>query len=222
MLKSKIVGMLKKGQLFLWGLLLSMPMMALAEDPGTGTPSTDNGLGLKLPTNLPDIASMLISLDKSFPALFTMTGGLAYLFGLGLMLKGLWGFRKYGEGISMVSQRNLQEPIMQMAIGAMLVFVPSTIKGLLTTVFGADSLLPYAPSLPNSSWDLALKTIIVFVQFVGFVAIVRGLLHLHKSSSGQAQQNTFAKGIVHLVGGVLSLNIVATKNILYSTLGLTS
>ncbi|MBY0377947.1 MAG: hypothetical protein K2Q33_05240 [Gammaproteobacteria bacterium] len=221
MLKSKILKIVKSSQLFFWGLLLSMPMMALAEDTGVASTS-DDSLGLKWPTNLPDIVSMLISLDKSFPALFNMMGGLAYLFGVGLIVEAIWKFRKYGEGISMVSQRDIREPIMHLIIGALLVFAPSATRGLLTTVFGADSILPYAPTIPDTAWQLGLSTIIVFVQFVGFVAIVRGLLHLHKAAGGQTQQNAFAKGIVHLVGGVLSLNIVATKNILYSTLGLTT
>lgn len=211
MLKSTISKIVKNRHLFLWALLLSMPMMASA---------ANEGLGFGWLSSIPDAKQMLVTFAKNFPPLFNMVAGLAYLFGVTLILSGIWVLRKYGEGVSMVSNRNIHEPLMRLAVGAMLIFAPSTMYSLLATVFGADSPLSYVNHLPDPAWSLAEDTIIIFVQFIGFVAIVRGLLHLHKASSGQSQQNGFAKGIIHLVGGVLSMNIIGTKNMLYATLGL--
>ncbi len=244
MLKSTIAKLVKHGQRAVWAVLLWMPLMALADDPSTsmdwnnvaapnpvalpGDPSVSmnwNNIALphpKLSFGGVDIVTMLENLDKSIPYLFYMVGGLSYLFGITLVLGAIWKFKKWGEGVSMVAQKDAREPIMHLAVGILLIFAPSTMRTLLLTVFGTGSILSYTPTIPDLSWQLAADTIIAIVQFVGFVAIVRGLLHLHKAVGGQAQQNMFSKGIIHLVGGVLSMNIVGTKDILYSTLGLSS
>ena len=246
MLKSTIAKLVKYGQRVVWAVLLWMPLMALADDPSASMnwnnvaapnpvalandPSTSmnwNNIAVLNPNHksffgTPDIVTMLENLDKSIPYLFYMVGGLTYLFGITLVLSAIWKFKKWGEGVSMVAQKDAREPIMHLAIGVLLIFAPSTMRTLLVTVFGTGSIFSYIPTIPDLSWQLASDTVIAIVQFVGFVAIVRGLLHLHKAVGGQAQQNMFSKGIIHLVGGVLSMNIVGTKDILYSTLGLSS
>lgn len=187
-----------------------------------GEDAADSGVNLPFGqgAGVPDIVTMLLNLDKSFPALIYMVSAMAYLFGFGLMLKAIWGLKQYTLGVSMTAQNSMHPIIMQLAVGVALVFLPSTLKAVLATVYGTD--VPTLYKVPDSSWKVASDTLILFVQFIGLIAIVRGLLHLHKASHGQAQQNSFAKGIIHLIGGTLSLNIIQTKDILYSTLGLTT
>ena len=183
------------------------------------------GAGINLPfgqgqdTGTPDIVSMLLNLDKSFPPLMYMVSAMAYLFGFGIILKAVWSLKQYGMGVSMTAQNDLRPVILQLAVGVLLIFLPSTLKSVLATVYGTDAITGYT-KLPNTSWQVASDTLIVFVEFIGLVAVVRGLLHLHRASGGQGQQNLFSKGIIHLIGGALSLNIVQAKDILYSTLGL--
>lgn len=215
MLKNRLSKMVKNSKRVLWGLLALAPIAAQA--------ATTAG-GMSLPfgaTAVPDVVTMLLNLDKSFPPLMYMVSGFAYLFGFSLVIKAIWELKKYTMGVSMVSQNDLRPTIMHLAIGAALIFLPSTLQTLLTTVYGTDAITGYT-HLPDTSWQVASDTLIIFVQFVGLVAVVRGLLHLRKAADGQSQQNGFAKGIIHLVGGVLALNIIQAKDILYSTLGLTT
>ncbi len=214
MLKNRLSKIVKGCSRVLLGLLVLAPVAAMA------APTLGGGGGL-LPTAVPDVVTMLLTLDESFPNLMRMTAGLSYLFGFGIMTKAVWELKKYGMGVSTTAQNDLRPTIMELCVGVALVFLPSTLKTLLATVYGTDAITGYK-HLPDSSWQVASDTLIIFVAFIGLVAVVRGLLHLHKASSGQSQQNGFAKGIIHLVGGVLSLNIVQAKNILYSTLGLTT
>jgi intracellular multiplication protein IcmC len=172
--------------------------------------------------SVPDVVTMLLNLDKSFPWLAYMVSGFAYLFGFSIVIKAIWDLKKYTLGVSMTAQNDLRPTVVHLAIGALLIFLPSTLQSLLATVYGTDAITGYTPIGGGTSWQIAQDTLIIFVQFVGLVAVVRGLLHLHKAAHGQSQQNGFAKGIIHLVGGVLSLNIIQTKDILYSTLGLTT
>ncbi len=208
-------------------------LRALANDAPEGAGSQLKALagdaaakaGIQLPfgqnAGVPDILTMLQTLDKSLLPLTTMVTALAYMFGIGLMLSAIWELRKYGEGISMVSQRDIRPILMRLCAGTALIFIPTTVKTLLITVYGNDSILGYE-QWPATAWEWASKSLIIFVGFIGLVAIVRGILHLHKAAGGQSQQNGFTKGIIHLIGGVCSMNIVAMKDILYSTLGLTT
>jgi hypothetical protein len=214
MLKNRLLKMLKNSKLVLWGLLALAPMAAMA------APTAAAG-GLGLPTEVPDVVTMLLTLDKNFPQLTYMVSGLAYLFGFGIIMKAIWDLKKYTLGVSMTAQNDLRPTLMHLAVGGALIFLPSTIQSLLVTVYGTDAITGYA-KLPDTSWQVAQDTLIIFVQFIGLVAVVRGLLHMYKAAHGQSQQNSFTKGIIHLIGGVLSLNIIQTKDILYSTLGLTT
>lgn len=219
MLKDKILKIVKGGERFLWSLLTSVPVMALADS----TPPPTSGLSLPFAqgAGVPDIITMLLTLDKSFPALMYMANGFAYLFGFGIIIKAIWDLKKYTLGVSMVAQNDIRPTLVHLAVGAALIFVPSTIKSLLATFYGTDVITGYT-HLPDTTWQVASNTLIIFMQFIGLVAVVRGLLHLYKAAHGQSQQNGFTKGIIHLIGGVLSLNIIQTKDILYSTLGLTT
>lgn len=212
MLKNRMSEMVKIGKRVLWGVLALVPVVAMAAPIQPG--------GLSLPTEIPDVTTMLLTLDKSFPLLTYMVSGFAYLFGFSIIVRSIWDLKKYTLGVSMTAQNDLRPTLVHLAVGAGLIFLPSTLKTVLATVYGTDTITGYAR--PDTSWLVAQDTLIIFVQFVGLVAVVRGLLHLHKAANGQSQQNGFAKGIIHLVGGVLSLNIIQAKDILYSTLGLTT
>lgn len=181
------------------------------------------GSASKLPfgqgAGVPDIVTMMLTLDKSFPPLMYMVSAMAYLFGFAIILKVLWALKQYGMGVSMTHQNDLRPLMVQLVVGVLLIFLPSTLKSVLATVYGTDAITGYA-HLPDTSWQVVSDSLILFVQFIGLVAVVRGLLHLHRASGGQGQQNLFGKGIIHLLGGALSLNIVQAKDILYSTLGL--
>lgn len=189
---------------------------AAAGEDATGT---DSKLPFGQGAGVPDIVTMMLTLDKSFPPLIYMVSAMAYLFGFGIILKVIWALKQYGMGVSMTQQNDLRPLIVQLVVGVLLIFLPSTLKSVLATVYGTDAITGYSQR-PDTSWQVVSDSLILFVQFIGLVAVVRGLLHLHRAAGGQGQQNLFSKGIIHLIGGALSLNIVQAKDILYSTLGL--
>jgi uncharacterized membrane protein HdeD (DUF308 family) len=214
---NKVTKLTDKARYLMWMGLLFAPAISFAAPEDLGLQSITNG-DVSLP-------SMLVHLMASIPSLTLMVTGITYMSGMAFMMGAVFQLRKYGEGVSMVSQRDIRGPLIGMAMGATLLFLPSTINTLLMTVYGSHAITGYAipdgiPSAWPSAWVLGRDLIVVFIQFIGLVAIVRGLFHLHKSANGQSQQNGFAKGVVHLIGGVLSMNIIEAKNILYATLGL--
>lgn len=119
----------------------------------------------------------------------------------------------------MSANTDLRGPMMMMIVGTAALFFPTILNMSLITVFGNDNILMYGPT-DNATFDLARTTIILVVQTIGAIAFLRGLLFFYKSGTGQSQPGTLTKGFTHTLGGILCLNIVAAKNVLYTTLGI--
>ncbi len=214
MLNIRFKTLLRVLPISVFAVLALLPQAAFAANNFLGIPLSPD-------TNIPDVTSMLESLQTNFISLSQLVAALCYVFAGYFMLTALLKLKKYGEGISMTAQKEFSGTLVSIVIGVAFLFIPSTLTTLLTTFYGTDTITAYTQlDQDGVTWELAMQTIVMIVQFVGVVAVVRGLFHLHKATHGQSQQNGFAKGVVHLIGGVLAVNIVATKDILYSTLGL--
>lgn len=60
---------------------------------------------------------------------------------------------------------------------------------------------------------------IAIVRVVGYVSFVRGLVMLSHSADQGSQQGSFGKGFMHIIGGILAINIVETITVIGNTLG---
>ena len=168
----------------------------------------------------PNVDEMLSNLQQQIPYLTQLVTGFCYVSGFYFMFKAVYHLKAYGEMRTMMaSQTDLRGPITSLAIAAALMFSPTVIQIGLTTVYGNDSIMAYQGA-QNTGWNDMAQTIIAIVNFVGGVAFLRGLFIFHKLGVGQAQPGTFAKGMTHLIGGVIALNIVEASNILFTTLGI--
>lgn len=166
-----------------------------------------------------NVDEMLTNIQEQIPALTQFVTGFAYLAGFFFIFKAIYALKQYGDMRTMTSSNaDLRGPITSAFVGAALAFSPTVISITLTTAFGDDSLMAYPDT--STGWDQMGKTLVNIVYFVGGIAFIRGIMHLHKVGQGQAQQNTFSKGIIHIIGGIMALNITAVTNILFTTLGI--
>lgn len=166
-----------------------------------------------------NVDEMLVNLQETIGPLTSFVNAFAYISGFFIMYKSLYGLKHYGDSRGMSHNADLRGAFAGMAVAACLLFLPSIITSAFVTVYGTAT--PTAYSSGSTGWDQMAETLVVIVQFVGGVAFVRGLFHFYKLGQGQAQQNTFGKAIVHIIGGIMALNIVGVKDILFSTLGIT-
>ena len=67
--------------------------------------------------------------------------------------------------------------------------------------------------------EAKLRPVIMIVQFIGLVAMLRGFLILTKVTGQGAQPGTVSKGMIHIFGGILAVNIVRTVEIAINTFG---
>ena len=62
------------------------------------------------------------------------------------------------------------------------------------------------------------KPLTLIIQTVGLAAFVRGWLLIARGASGGQQQGGMGKGLVHVLGGIMAINIVQTVTIINNTI----
>ena len=87
--------------------------------------------------------------------------------------------------------------------------------------FGENSILAYnqLPAGFNFTGTNGGQAILKLLQVIGVISFVRGWVLLARSQGQGSQPGSMGKGVIHIFGGVMLMNIVATVNIVYNTLG---
>ncbi len=172
-------------------------------------------------------ANILNNLANSMPAVERLVTGAAYLLGLLFVFKAIATLKSYGESKTSMSQSaNMKEPLMYLVSGAVLLYFPSAFKVFMQTSFGYENVLQYAPiNSPNSAFDALFgsgsavgEPLSIIIQVIGLFAFVRGWVLIARSSSQGQQPGGTGKGLMHVFGGILAMNIVGTLDMINNTL----
>lgn len=167
-----------------------------------------------------NIAANLLPVQK-------LITGTAYVIGLMFALKAIWSLKKYGESRTMMSSdTNIKEPIMYFIVSAMLIYFPTGLDIMLQTTFGSTNILQYAPissgtpgiSTLFGSSSMVGRALQIIIQTVGLVAFVRGWVLIARTASHGQPPGGTGKGLMHVFGGILAINIIATLEIISKTL----
>jgi intracellular multiplication protein IcmC len=172
-----------------------------------------------------DIGQMLTNLQAAFGSLQSLIVSFSYVFGVFLLVKALLKSRELANhNPASPQQGSFKDPIMLALVGGMLVYLPSSVNMGLNTIFAstelgtASSLLSYTPSMDSQTWSQIQDVLVEYLKLLGFIAFIRGWIILSKAGEG-GQQDTMSKGVIHVVAGILLINIVDSIQILASTFG---
>lgn len=169
---------------------------------------------------LANIAESLISVQKLISAW-------AYLIGIAFVMKAVYSLKVYGEQRSMMSSNSsIKEPVMYLFAGSLLLFFPTGFQVMMNTVFGYSSVLQYAPLSSQSPILSALfgqssqigQYLAIIIQTIGGFSFVRGWVLIARSAAQGQPPGGTGKGLTHVFGGVLAMNIVGTLQVLNNTL----
>ncbi len=168
-----------------------------------------------------DATQMIINLSNSLGPVSQLITGAAYVMGIGLAFKAIYALKIYGESRTMMSGHgNIKEPLSYLFVAGIFIFLPTGFSIIMQTTFGYSSPLAYSQwtSSGGTGASPAMTAIFRLVQVVGLFAFIRGWLYISKSQS-QGSQGGFSKGLTHIFGGIMAMNIVGTANMLSATLG---
>lgn len=169
---------------------------------------------------LNNIANNLIPVQR-------LITGAAYIIGLAFAFKAIYTLKVYGESKTMMSHSgNLKEPIIYLLVAGIFIYFPTGLAAVLQTTFGYSSVIDYREintKLPGigflwGSGSVVGRALTIIIQTVGGIAFVRGWILLARSAGQGQPPGGTGKGLVHIFGGILAINIVGTLEIINNTI----
>ncbi|KTD13337.1 hypothetical protein [Legionella jamestowniensis] len=189
--------------------------------------STGNNTGSSVINWLNNQADILNNIANNLIPVERLVTGAAYLLGLAFAFKAIYSLKAYGEARTMMSSStSIKEPLMYLLVAGMLIYFPTGLAILLQTSFGSSSILQYAPVDSNNQAISAVfgtgsvigRPIAIIIQVIGVIAFVRGWVLIARSASQGQPPGGTGKGLIHVFGGMLAMNIVATLQIINNTI----
>lgn len=170
--------------------------------------------------------NILVNLAESLlPVERLVTGG-AYLMGLVFVFKALMTLKAHGDARSSMSSSSMKEPMVYFLVAGMLIYLPTGFEVLMNTTFGYSNILAYVPINSASPILDSLfgvnsaigESLTMIIQVVGLIAFIRGWVLIARAASQGQPPNGTGKGLMHVFGGILAMNIVGTMQIINNTL----
>ena len=171
-------------------------------------------------TSAPTAADMIQNIADQIPSLMRFVAALAYVMGMYFIFFAILKLKQYGEMRTMMaSQHSLKGPIIYLIVGALLIYLPSSIQMGTSTFWAHSSPYEYVGA-ESDQWASLLKACILVVQLFGTIAFIRGLVLLSHMGGHGGQPGMFGKAMTHVIGGIFCINIYAFVQMVLATLGL--
>lgn len=168
------------------------------------------------------IATLVQNLANVQPQFMRLVTALSYVLGMFFIFNGILKLKRYGEQRTMMSSdQDIKEPLLYIIIGAALLYLPSSVWVGMQTLWQQPTPYSYeqASGLGIGEWHDLLVSVFRIVQLIGTIAFVRGLIIMSHLGSN-SQQGTFGRGMSHIVGGILCINIYQFTQAVINTFGL--
>ena len=166
---------------------------------------------------------MLVNLAQSLLPVQGLITGAAYLIGLAFAFKAIYSLKIYGEmRTQQSSSSSIKEPVLYLLVAGFLIYFPTGVDVVLNSSFGSSSVLSYddsdlASSLFGGDSDVGNSVVLIF-QTIGLYAFVRGWVLIARSAAQGQPPGGTGKGLMHVFGGILAVNIVGTAEMINNTL----
>lgn len=179
-----------------------------------------------------DLGTALDNLTYAFDNLVNLVAAISYVMGLYFVFRGIGMYKIFAtQSFASAQKGEVAGPMVFLFVGAVLMYFPSTLDSSLQTIFGgngmedvssAEEMIGYAAiSGSGENWREISEVLIKYMKLIGFIAFLRGWTILSKMGHSGAQPGSVGKGIVHIIAGVLLINIVDTVSLLAETFGFT-
>jgi intracellular multiplication protein IcmC len=172
------------------------------------------------------ILSMFQNLNTSLPGVTTFLIGLCYLMGLTFTISAIWRLKKFGHRTAFMHvETGLIGPIILFLMGVALLYTPGLFQIINMTLFGTadfQNILEWESQQAGVGWAQVIYPMLQLIQVIGLVSFLRGWLLLSRATNTQTQPGTVSKGLIHLVAGVLAMNVTRTIDLVTKSLGLLS
>jgi hypothetical protein len=152
------------------------------------------------------VANVIPHLQQWWPVLIR----LAYLVGLALAIVSLV------QGVNQKHRFNRSTAVWTFCASVLLLNLPTLMDSLAMTVFNqtSEQTLSYSP--PSSPGSVYIQFAVYAIATVGVIGIARGICLLRDTPN---QSMNLSRGIVHLFGGIIAVNLVTFLRGIGATVG---
>ena len=170
----------------------------------------------------PSFLTIIEHISQQMPVLWKVVTGGVFLTGLFFALKSIYLFKDYGEmRVMMSANTDVRKPLGYLIIGIILMYAPFVAGQVLHSMFDQTYVSPvtYLLGISGQAFKDTFYVLGNIIEFIGFIAFVRGWIIIANTTQQQSQPGSFAKGLIHIIGGVFAINIWGTFKVLQATIG---
>jgi intracellular multiplication protein IcmC len=125
----------------------------------------------------------------------------------------MMAFKKYAESRTMMSgQHSIAKPVFKLVAAAILLALPVATQTVLLALWGTSSVMAYTSG--DTGLSELIPPVVLFIRLVGVWAFMRGAVLLTRLGGESAQPGQGGKAVIHLLAGILCINIVATCDLI--------
>lgn len=164
------------------------------------------------------LTDMLSNIERNLGPVWRLLVAFSYTLGIIFVGVAVMKLKQYGQMTVMMSTHaSLGSSMAYFFVGIGLLFLPTLLDTWMLTAWAykMDDI-----SGPSGARLDFMGPVMRIVQVIGLISFLRGWISLIRIGGG-GQPGTVSKGIMHMVGGILAINITGTLDMLKSTLGIT-
>lgn len=185
-----------------------------------------------------DVQDILENLKKVLNPTLKLLLAISFVIGVVFILRGLMTLRQFSMPLTQATRPGeLSGPLVYIFVGAVMVYIPTSTDVLSQTVFGgtqksifgaqglggmgkaSDELMGYGVSQSvEDQWATLVDTVAYYVQFIGFLAFLRGWMLIAHAGQPGVQPGTISRGMVHIIGGILAINFLPLVKVIHNTI----
>lgn len=152
------------------------------------------------------VANVIPHIQQWWPSLIRLFYLIGLTFGLISMIQAINPKNRFNRGVAAWA----------FVTSVLLLNLPALMDSLAMTVFNqtSEQTLSYSP--PSSPGSVYIQFAVYVIATVGIIGIARGLCLLREASH---QSMNFSRGIVHIFGGIIAVNLVTFLRGIGATIG---
>lgn len=165
---------------------------------------------------------MLKNLQSSLQPIWQFLVALSYVLGVCFITIAVMKLKAYGQQTVMMSTHaSLGPTLAYFIVGVGLLFLPTLLDIMTVTLwgYGVEEITGWGDEGGINVADIMVP-IVQLIQVIGLIAFIRGWLLLLRVGGHSGQPGTLSKAMMHMLGGIMGINISGTISVLQRTLGL--
>jgi intracellular multiplication protein IcmC len=162
------------------------------------------------------------NISDKIPHFWLIVTSASKLIGFFFAFQAVMQFRRIGEQrMGMGGSEGWGKPIMSAFIALVFLYWPTVVDMMNIAVYGRTEIFGYADVIPGikEEYKVIVEVAGGIIQLIGYISFIRGWVLLARVGQHGGQPGAFGKAMMHIIGGLLAINIFGTLTLLGKLVG---